>query len=216
MAETAAVMMLVGGEEGVSGWGETYMPTMPTFLPGPQPNRFSGLKTVRPVTMESAQRFRPCRMEPLLTCTHHRRRNITLQLLRNRKHKLLMRPHMARPPALADRPIPIRRPVRVDAVRAVILLAGLAIRARHVALHLRADANTVALLAPLDLGPDLDRAADDLVAHAEWQGVVAPAAGEGVYVGAADAACVDGDVDVVVLEGLELELCGGKISSGSV
>jgi hypothetical protein len=51
------------------------------------------------------------------------------------------------------------------------------------------------------------------VPDTQWQRVVAPAAGDGMYVGAADTASVDGNVNVVVLESLELELYGGKISS---
>ena len=97
--------------------------------------------------------------------------------------------------------------VRVDHVRAVVLVLVLA----HVALearpHLGADADPVAYFdAALDVLADLHGLADHLVADAERALEVTPAAGACVHVAAADAAALDLDVDVAVLEGLGIEL----------
>lgn len=48
--------------------------------------------------------------------------------------------------------------------------------------------------------------ANDLMPNADWQRALAPAAVDGVDIGAADTAALDGNVNVTVLEGLELEL----------
>jgi len=118
-----------------------------------------------------------------------------------------MRADMTRVATLSDRAILIRCAVRVDRVRAVVLLVRLAVVAGQVGLDLGAYTDAVADFDGRDIFADLDGLADDLVADAEWQrDIFAPAAGDGVDVGGADSAGVNGDVDVAVFEGLELEL----------
>jgi hypothetical protein len=109
---------------------------------------------------------------------------------------------------MRDGPVVVRAAVRVDGVRAVVLLPGPAVGARQVGVDLGAAADAVADLDVLDRGADAHGAPDDLVADDERHRLLAPAARDGVHVGAAHAACVDGDVDVVGAEGLERELRG--------
>lgn len=94
----------------------------------------------------------------------------------------------------------------VNAVGAVVLLIRLAVVASQVCADLRTDTDTVADFDGLDVFANLDRLAYHLVADADGQWAVAPAAVDGVDIGAANAAAFDGDVNVAVLELLELEL----------
>jgi hypothetical protein len=94
----------------------------------------------------------------------------------------------------------------VDAVGLVIVLALLALQA---GVELGADADALARLDQSDLGPDAQGLANDLVADAEGEALAAPAAADGVDIGAADAAGLDLDLDIVVLEGLGRDLEGG-------
>lgn len=91
-------------------------------------------------------------------------------------------------------------------MRAIVLIVALALRALEARPDLRSDADAVADLDRLDGGPDFHGLADDLVADADGRGRVAPAARDGVHVGAADAAALDLDVDIVVTKLLGLEL----------
>ena len=86
-------------------------------------------------------------------------------------------------------------------------MVGLAVVTCKICANLGAYTGPVANLEVLDLGADLDDFADDLMAYAEREGnVVAPAAGDGVDIGRADTAGIDGDVDVVVFEFLKWQL----------
>ena len=76
----------------------------------------------------------------------------------------------------------------------------LALCAIETAPDLRAHANTVAFLHRGDLGAGLEDFADDFVADHERRFDVAPAAGDGVQIAAADAAGLDADVDVVFIK----------------
>ena len=114
--------------------------------------------------------------------------------------------NMARIPALRDRAVGVRRAKRIDRVGAIVLLVCLAVLARQVGADLRTNTHAVADLDGLHVLADLDSLADDLVADANGERAAAPAAVDGVDIAAADAAAVDGDVDVAVFEGLELEL----------
>ena len=96
--------------------------------------------------------------------------------------------------------------VGVDAVGAVVLVAVFAGAAGEAAAAHGADADGVADFDVLDAVADAGRGADDLVANDEGKLGVAPALGEGVDVGAADAAVCDGDLDVVGFERLGLEV----------
>ena len=122
---------------------------------------------------------------------------------------------MARVAALADGAVRVGRAVRVDLVGTVILLAGGARGARQVGVDLGADADAVADAHRRHLGPDAHRAPDDLVPDAQRQRhIAAPPARDGVHVGRAHAARLDGHVDVAVLERLELDLRQSAASPG--
>lgn len=62
------------------------------------------------------------------------------------------------------------------------------------------------LLDGCDVLADLDGPSNDFVANAEGKRNLAPAAGDGVHIGAADTTRVNRNVYVAVLEWLELEL----------
>ena len=96
--------------------------------------------------------------------------------------------------------------VRVDAVGAVVLVAVFAGAAGEAAAAHGADADGVADFDVLDAVADAGCGADDLVSDDEGKLGVAPALGEGVDVGAADAAVGDGDLDIFGLERLGLEV----------
>lgn len=66
------------------------------------------------------------------------------------------------------------------------------------------------LLDGLDFLADLDGSADNFVANADWQRAVTPPTVDGVEVRGADTAALNGNVNVTVLEGLELELWYGQ------
>jgi hypothetical protein len=104
----------------------------------------------------------------------------------------------------------------VDLVGAVVLLVGLAVVASQVGADLRTNTNTVTDLHLGDLGADLDDLANDLVAYAEGQrDVLSPSSGDGVDVGSADTAGINGYVDIVVLKLLEGKLAPGQCLSYS-
>lgn len=90
------------------------------------------------------------------------------------------------------------------------LPTGLFISLAHIAgqigVDLRANANAVAHFHGLHFGPYFHSLAYDLVTDAERHWSFAPAAGDLVHIAAADAAAIDCNVDIVVLEWLELEL----------
>ena len=65
---------------------------------------------------------------------------------------------------------------------------------------------SVADLAVSDLATDLDDLANDLVANAKGEGSITPTSSDGVEVGSANTASLDGNVDIVLFELLELEL----------
>jgi len=76
----------------------------------------------------------------------------------------------------------------------------------QVGANLSTNTNAVADFDVLDLVTDLDRTADNLVADAERERCLAPSTGDGVNIGAANTAGVNGNVDVFILKRLELEL----------
>ena len=91
-------------------------------------------------------------------------------------------------------------------MRAIVLILCSAQLTLHARPDLGADADAIALLDVLDGLSDLDGLANHFVADAERALEFTPAAGDGVDVGAANAAALDLDIDVVVLERLGLEL----------
>jgi hypothetical protein len=64
---------------------------------------------------------------------------------------------------------------------------------------------SVADLAVGDLVANLDDLSNDLVANAKREGSVTPASSDGVKIGSANTASLNGNVDIVLLELLELE-----------
>jgi hypothetical protein len=138
----------------------------------------------------------------------HGCRILVRNILRDLEGKVLMRSYMARITALRDGAVLIRAAVRIHRTGTVILLTDLAIRARQVGVDLGANPYAIPDLDGPDVVADADRAPDHLVSDAQRHGLLAPAARDGVHVGTAHAAGVDGDVHVVAFKGLEFELRG--------
>jgi len=125
---------------------------------------------------------------------------------------------------LRDGAIRVGCTVGVDGVGAVVLLVSLAVVAGQVGTNLSANTDwivvsmvclqielwtertSVADLAVRDLVADLDDLANDLVANAKREGSVTPTSSDGVKIGSADTTSLNGNVDIVLLELLELEL----------
>ena len=95
---------------------------------------------------------------------------------------------------------------RVDHGGTIVLVLGLAEVALQTRLDLSADADAITLSDAADVLAHADCAADNLVADAEGSLEIAPAARHGVHIGAAHAAGINFDVDIVILKGLGLEL----------
>lgn len=111
---------------------------------------------------------------------------------------------------LRDSAVSVLSTVCVDLVWAVVLLVRLAVVAGKIGTNLSTNTSAVTNLNLGDLGADLDNLADDLVSYAERQrNVFSPSTSDGVDVGSADTASINGNVDIVFLELLErkLELC---------
>lgn len=96
--------------------------------------------------------------------------------------------------------------IGINLMHAISLIVVLALLALQTRVDLGADADALALLDQRHFGPDPHRFPDDFVAAAEGEVLGAPAAGDGVHVGAADAAGFDLHVDIVVFEWLGFEL----------
>src|SRR4051794_32126069 len=90
-------------------------------------------------------------------------------------------------------------------MRAVVLVGSFAVGALEASPDLCADTDAITLLDGLHILADPDGLANDLVAYAERALELAPPAGDGVHVGAADAAALDLDVNVGLSKGLGLE-----------
>jgi len=98
----------------------------------------------------------------------------------------------------------VLRSVGVDRVGAVVLLIRLAVVAGQIGTNLRTNAGAVSNLELGDLGANFDDLANDLVSYAKRQrNVLSPSTGDGVDVGGANTASVNGNVDVILLEFLE-------------
>ena len=95
--------------------------------------------------------------------------------------------------------------VCADSLRTIVLVCIIARPASHAASNLRPYANTISNLDVLHVFSNAYCFADDLVSDDEGKLGVAPALGEGVDVGAADAAVRNGNFDVVVFKRLGLE-----------
>jgi hypothetical protein len=91
-------------------------------------------------------------------------------------------------------------------VRAIVLIFVLAELTRHARRHLGTNPDPVSLLDAGHCLAHVDDLAYDFVAYAEWPFEVAPASGDCVHIGSADAAALDLDIDIVVFERLRLEV----------
>lgn len=134
-----------------------------------------------------------------------RRRDVGVERRGYLEGEVLVGPDVRGEPAVRPAAVGILGVVGVHELGAVVFVLVLAEVALEAGPDLGADADAVADFEVLDVLADLDGFADDFVADAEGAFVVAPAAGDGVKVGAADAAGGDFDVDVVVAEWLWLE-----------
>jgi hypothetical protein len=92
-------------------------------------------------------------------------------------------------------------------VGAVVFLVVLALGACKIGTNLSADTRAVTNLDLGDLGADLYDLSDNLVSNAEGKGdLLSPSSADGVDIGSANTASIDGDVDVMLLEFLEGQL----------
>jgi hypothetical protein len=97
--------------------------------------------------------------------------------------------------------------VSVDLVGAVVLLVVFALVASQVGTDLSTNTGTVTDLNASDLVSDLDDLSDDLVSYAERKrDLLSPTTSDGVNIGSANTARVDGNVNVIFLKLLEGEL----------
>ena len=99
-------------------------------------------------------------------------------------------------------------------MRAVVLVLALAHIALQAGPHLGANADAIALLDLRHVFADLDGLADNLVADAQRTLELAPAAGDGMHIGPADAAALDLYVDIVIPKRLGLELVAVELVPG--
>jgi len=108
--------------------------------------------------------------------------------------------------SLGNGSIWIRRAIGIDGVGAIVLLISLAVLACQIGTNLRANTNPVSDLNILDGLSDLDRLANDFVADTDRQWDFTPTSSYGVDIRSAHTTGINGNVDVVVFEGLEFEL----------
>lgn len=97
-------------------------------------------------------------------------------------------------------------------MRTIILLICLTDAALQTSLDLRTHTNAITHFHGRDLGANFHRFANHLVAHADREGALAPAAADGVDIGATDAAGVNLNVYIIVFEGFGFELRVGSTS----
>ncbi|KAI7197850.1 alcohol dehydrogenase [Hortaea werneckii] len=130
------------------------------------------------------------------TSTHHGCGNRRRNALRDLESEVLVRSNVRGVATLREGAITVLCAESVDGIRAVVFLVGLAVGAGQVSLNLRTDTDTVTFLDGLHVLADPDSLANDLVADAERHRGVTPAAIDGVQVGSADTAALNGDIDI--------------------
>ena len=108
--------------------------------------------------------------------------------------------------ALCDGAVGVWSAVRIDLLWAIVFVVVFALLALHAGPNLGPDTDAVANLDSAHFRANFDGLADDLMTNAEGKRDLAPATSDAVDIGAADTAALDLDVDVVVFEGLGLEL----------
>jgi len=105
-----------------------------------------------------------------------------------------------------------RSTVCVNHLRAVVLLAGLAVHALSTRPDLSTNTDSVTLLELGDLVTDLEDSSYDFVADAKRKRSLTPSTSDGVNIGTTDTTGVNGNVDIVLLEGLDILLDTFRIS----
>lgn len=105
-----------------------------------------------------------------------------------------------------------RSTVCVDHLRAVVLLARLAVHALSARPDLSTNTDSVALLELGNLVTDLEDSSYDFVANAKRERSLTPSTSDGVNVGTTDTTGINGNVDIVLLEGLDGLLIVFRIS----
>jgi hypothetical protein len=108
--------------------------------------------------------------------------------------------------ALCDGAVGVRSAVRVDLLWAIVFVVVFALLALHAGPNLGPNTDAVANFDRAHFRADFDGLADNLMTYAEGKRDLAPTASDAVDIGAANTAALDLDVDVVVFEGLRLEL----------
>lgn len=99
--------------------------------------------------------------------------------------------------------ITYRSTICVNHLRAVVLVLVLAVLALHARPDLSTNTDSVALLELGDLVANSQDLADDLVTDTEREGSVTPSTSDGVDIGTTNTTGVNGDVNIVLLEGLQ-------------
>jgi hypothetical protein len=95
----------------------------------------------------------------------------------------------------------------VDLVGAVVFLVVLALVASKIGTNLSTDSGAVSDLDSGDLVTNLDDLANNLVSYAERQRkFLSPSSSDGVDIGSANTASIDGNVNIVLLKLLERKL----------
>jgi len=107
---------------------------------------------------------------------------------------------------LGDSAIFVLGTVGVDLIRTVVFLIGLAVITAQVGSNLCTNTNTIADLDVFHLVTNLDGTTDDFVSDTKRKGSFSPAASDRVNIGTADTTCVNGNIDIIFFECLELEL----------
>lgn len=91
-------------------------------------------------------------------------------------------------------------------MRTVVLVGALALGTFQARPYLCADTHTVAYFDDGHVLANLDSLSDNLVAYAKGTLVIAPAARDGVHIGAAYTASLDLNINIPVAKGLGLQL----------
>lgn len=92
--------------------------------------------------------------------------------------------------------------VGVNLLGTVVLIVRPAVHTLHARPDLSTDTNSVAFLEPGDLVTNLEDLSNNLVADTERKRSITPSTSDGVNVGTTDTTGVNGNVNIVLLEGL--------------
>lgn len=131
-----------------------------------------------------------------------------LEILGNLKDKVFVDTNVRRVTSLRDGAVRVLSTIRIDLVRAVVLLVCLTVVASKVGTDLGTRADTVAHFVLGNLGSDLDDTTNNLVSYAKRKrNVLTPSTSDGMDIRSADTAGINSNVNIVVLKLLQ-----GKLS----